>query len=115
MTVNWRILDSFLKDKSQSFGHCTNRVVADDGQVHRFTTICSGGVKPEGFGTPLYASLELAVSDYVESLKSFIAPDIDRPDAVIYWRQQPTVEGDGEMFFVYSRLLVGPPGLKDPV
>lgn len=113
--------------RKQSFGHRTFHVFSEEGVEYRFLAVCSGEIKEEGAPAKLFDSVQGAISHYWSSLHDFI--NAYDTSCTIYWRQTPDLiecaeefyqDGEhqyqvtGAGFYVYSRLLLGPDGLKDP-
>lgn len=87
--------------------------------THIFIALTSnpdGGITPEGRPFFYHKTSQGAIDAYLLNLKQWLRGYSDYKNGMLYWRAYPTISYDAEFngFTVYSRLLYGPPGLKNP-
>jgi co-chaperonin GroES (HSP10) len=96
----------------------TSKLVDDSGDFYPFEALASHGKKPEGTAPLYYSSPGAAIKSYLQVLEKYL--DIYHVGkASLYWREFPRLECDqleheGTVWWVYSRLLLGPLNLKNP-
>ena len=82
-----------------------NSSVAPSGE--KYLSVCSSGIKPEGYSSKSFGSEDEAVEKYLAVAKPLVT-EYGCKDPVLFWRHLPELcEQDG-MYRVYSRFVVSP-------
>lgn len=76
---------------------------------HKYITLCSGGIKPEGMPTKIYQEPLDAWSDFQSELKDFLSK-YNKKNCTLIWRMKPILKEIGfeNSCYVVARLVVYP-------